>query len=195
MSASSRRDLALTLRRHGLVCAGVDLWIPTKHFSDPSTLERAIDAVGESCQLAAMIGAVAVCIELDLAGDPPSSQTAEALLRVSNESGVRLAVCAPPPTSLPSGMVRCVDPARWLAAGADPVVSVADPAAVPRLSDLVGGARAAPASGGGLDVTAYRIGCEVAAEDRPVVADLRGLGNARQALQAMESAWAAGALE
>ena len=82
-----------------------------------------------------------------------------------------------------------MDPPRWLLAGQDPAISVADPRSVPRLCDLVGGVRSAPRGGGGLDVMAYRVACEVGNPARPVVADLRGLSEPAAALAAMERAW------
>lgn len=192
LTASARRDLAITLRRLELRCAGLDLWIPPVHFSEASRVDRAVAAVCDACDLGSELGAGALCIELDLEAAPPAAETLEALVQASHRSGVRLAVCSLPGTDLPGGAVRCVDPPRWLAGGHDPAVAVADPSAVPRLSDLVGGVRAAPCAGGRLDATAYRIACEVAAPSRPVVADLRGLSDPAAALQAMELVWKRG---
>jgi len=184
MTASARRDLALALRRAGLVAAGLDLWIPIEHLQDASTVDRAIDAVRAACGLAGELGRCSVTMRLPEA--TLSADVQDAMSGAAAEAGVRLAVSGaePPPWCVP-----CVDPPVLLEAGEDPVAAAANPLAAARFCDLVGGVRSAPGAGGSLDVLAYRTACRVAAPSRPVVADLRFLADPTAALSAMRHAW------
>jgi hypothetical protein len=58
LSRSARRDVAARVRREGLVCAGVDLWVPPGHFALAGTVDRAREAVREAFALAAEVGAL-----------------------------------------------------------------------------------------------------------------------------------------
>lgn len=52
LDGSARRALREQLRRLELTVAGIDLWIPQEHFTDPAHVSRAVDAFGESLSLA-----------------------------------------------------------------------------------------------------------------------------------------------
>lgn len=55
LDRTARRDVASLLRRLELGFAGLDLSIPTSHFTDPATLDRAVRATQEALTLAADI--------------------------------------------------------------------------------------------------------------------------------------------
>jgi len=191
LDASARRDLAATLRRHELLASGVDLWIPPEDLIAPETVDRVLDAISGSMDLLRDLGAAAAASAAVTVPWPEdgtvAAEVASECVRRSVASGIRLAVMTP--AEIPTGMVRAVDPPAWWRAGGDPIAAVADRAAAPRLCDEVAGVRSAPGPGGRLDVTAYRIACEVADAHRPVVADLRGLQPAGVALTSMRAAW------
>ncbi|MSR44752.1 MAG: hypothetical protein EXS15_05250 [Phycisphaerales bacterium] len=64
LDGSGRRDLIVQLRRLELSCGGLDLWIPSAHFVDPTFVDRAVDAVVQSVSLAAALGRCPVSIAL-----------------------------------------------------------------------------------------------------------------------------------
>ncbi len=52
LGRSARRDLAASLRRRELELAGIDLWIPADHFADPEHVQRAMETVVQTAELA-----------------------------------------------------------------------------------------------------------------------------------------------
>jgi hypothetical protein len=185
MSGSAKRDLVVTLRRAELLVAGIDLWIPPRHFVDQGTVDRAIDAVAAACEIAGGLGRCPVSIQLPASGLEPG--TLDAVRAAGAAHAVSLAVACT--EEVPEGFVPCIDPASWLEQDRDPVPAASNAAAAVRLSDLVDGRRSPPAANGLLDVLAYRAACEVAAPNRGVVADLRFLTDPRAALSEMRRAW------
>lgn len=185
MSVSAKRDLEVTLRRAELQVTGIDLWIPPTHYTDATTIERAIEAVSAACKLAGGLFRCPVSIEL------PESQVEESTLdalRMAGEAeAVRIAVAST--GDVPTGFIACIDPASWLEKELDPVSAASNAAAAVRLSDLVEGRRSVPAVNGSLDLMAYRAACEVASTDRGVVADVRFLADPRTALVEMRRVW------
>ena len=86
LGPSARRDLAATLARHELCCAGIDLFVPPAHFLDPAHQSRALDAVLSAIGLAADLGRAPVTAPLP---DEPQSERAAA-----STSGIRQAIAA-----------------------------------------------------------------------------------------------------
>jgi sugar phosphate isomerase/epimerase len=203
LDRSARRDLAATLRRHGLALAGVDLWIPPEHFTDAARVARALDATlaavelaSELAPLAAPAGfssvsnaVVSVVLPADLADD----------LRIQLEAGatrcgVRLAdhrLGAIDPAESPA-FGRGLDPATALLGGADPVrlASARPKLLAARLSDASVIARSAVGDPGArLDVVAYRVALETAGYAASVPIDLRGLPDQADAARRAIERW------
>lgn len=53
LGRSARRDLAALIRRHSMVCAGVDLWLPAEHLVQPANAQRAMEALLDALDFAA----------------------------------------------------------------------------------------------------------------------------------------------
>ena len=93
LGRSARRDLASMLRRSGLGCSGVDLWIPAAHFADPARSDRAVSAVLDALEFAHELagltgGAPVLSTRLPWTEAPAAAVT---LLEASEDRGVRLA--------------------------------------------------------------------------------------------------------
>lgn len=58
MGRSARRDLAALVRRHGLTCSGVDLFVPARHLMSPETIDRAAEALLAAAELAGELGSL-----------------------------------------------------------------------------------------------------------------------------------------
>lgn len=208
LGRSARRDLGAMMRRVGLACAGIDLWIPPEHFAAPATMDRAISAVGEAMDLAAdlvELGAAGragcvVCIALPC-GSGGDAAAAEIAAR-AERAGVWAADHAWPPRDGPpaesagaGGLAVGIDPAVALAAGGDPVAAVprlGRRVAAARLSDVsrLGGRVAAGSPDGQLDLFAYKVALATNGfmeRGGVPVLDLRGVGDQdRQAAEALE---------
>jgi hypothetical protein len=64
LDRSARRELAALIRRAELGFSGIDLWIPSAHFAEQSSADRAV---------AATVGALELCADLTrLVGPPPA---------------------------------------------------------------------------------------------------------------------------
>lgn len=185
--ASAVRDLVATLSRLELQAAGIDLWIPPDHYSSPAHVDRAISAVCDACRLMGMLGGGFVVI--DCPSPHPENATMRACLDAASRHGAVLATRCRQPEDPPEGCVPCVDPADWIAAGRDPVTGASDGASAVRLSETVGGIRVPGGTGGTFDLQAYRIACEIAAPQRPVATDLRGLTDPWAALKSIIAVW------
>ncbi|MBL8759335.1 MAG: hypothetical protein JNK35_13000 [Phycisphaerae bacterium] len=188
LDRSARRDIAATLRREGLVCAGIDLPVPPSHFADPAHVDRALAATREALSLAADLAKLT-----DLRARPvvaillprPAPQGAVAAL----EQAAEHAGCAAADLSWPfegakedergpaPGLGVALDPAAILMAGADPAAAVHAVGArlvQARWSDAASGSRIAVGAGR-LDALTYRVAVELARPAGMSVADVRGL--------------------
>ena len=194
LDKSARRDLRATLRRRELAAAGVDLWIPPGHFLDPTTVDRAVEAMGEAIELAADLGRCPLSVALPTPEEGDFGSLVGVLADRARHFGVELADHA-----LPLGEREKVDvgidPAALLGNGEDPAASViacADRLVSARLCDLLRSGMRGPIGDpqeGRLDVTAYRAaiaGCRV---HRPVVADLRQWSDPWSGLEQTARAW------
>lgn len=198
LDRSARRDLAATIRREGLTCSGLDLWIPAAHFADPARCERAVEAVVATVELAYDLGLLASgsvvsssaaagrrspVVSIELPADPAPDVLRTIAERAAGR-GVRVADHAWPVRETPSGLPAIgigIDPAAVLRAGADPSGAAAAAGrrlASARLSDLSRssmGQRLAPGSADGrLDVLGYLAALLAVGYAGPLVVDLRG---------------------
>jgi sugar phosphate isomerase/epimerase len=199
----ARQDLAAMLGRQSMMLAGIDVFIPRRHFVDAAQVDRAMAAVLGAIALAAALGRVPVSLALPVAALGTDARAA--LVEAADGRGVRLAVHAEDQADALRQWVEQVDmpalgagvdAAAVLGQGGDPVAAVHQwkgRLAVARLSDLdsptAGGVRCA-AGEGELDVAGYRIAVDLAAgRAGPVVLDLRGLANPLAAALRGKEAW------
>lgn len=190
LDRSARRDLGSTLRRSGLTCSGLDLFIPAEHFADPAQADRAVSSAVGAIEFAGELGESGGVggggafggVSLTIPATPGMGVLA-ALISAGERCGVPIADTAWPVREPPiAGLAVGLDPASVLASGGDPG-SVASRLgariALARLTDAsrsLAGMRVVPGSrGGGLDILAYRIALVSAAPRASVVLDLRGV--------------------
>jgi len=214
LGRSARRDLAALIRRHSMVCAGVDLWLPSEHLVQAAHAERALeallDAVDFAADLAELTSGRAVVSTLLLGPEHPGIETA--LTHLRQRASARSALIADhrwprrtPAGASPSGPEESPDSPIGL--GLDPAQMflsegpLSDPGAAAsknasrvlsaRLSDANGSGRCpvGTRSGGRLDVLAYTVALATAGYAGWLVADVRGLRDpeigARSALEAV----------
>jgi sugar phosphate isomerase/epimerase len=205
LDRSARRDLAATLRREELGFTGLDLWVPSEHFIEPTRSDRALGAALSAAEMCAEIGALlgerSPCLSVALPADCPRDVT-DALSAAAESSGILIADHAWPWDRArlagdgPIGVG--LDPVAPIIGGEDPALVAARAGSrlfSARLSDVSssgggGGAGRAPAGGPGsrLDVLTYRAALVTIGYERDVVVDLRGLTDPAAGLaQAMES--------
>ncbi len=213
LDRSGRRDLAATLRRHDLICSGLDLWIPPEHFCDPAHADRAVASVllaldlahelamlagGSVVSTAAVAKRPTICVSLVLAPDTPADVVAvladRSRARVGDRGIADHAWPARDMETVPLGIGIGIDPATLIMHGDDPATAAArlgSRIASARLTDAakagaVGvGGRVVPGSrGGALDVLAYTVGLATAGYRGMLVVDVRGLTGHAAAVRA-----------
>jgi len=203
LTARARRDLTALLTRRSMRVAGLDLFIPRRHYSDPVQVDRAITATTAAIRLAADLGRVPVSLQLPV--DPVPEDVEHALIEAADGCGVRLAVHAEDRLSDLLAWVakvdqKClgvgIDPAALLAAGHDPMQAVSqagDRLHVARLTDTTArdaGATRCVVGEGDLDVIPYRVALDLATRRQgPVVADPRGLTAPLAAVETAVRVW------
>lgn len=184
LSRSARRDLAAHIRRHELVCSGVDLWIPKQHFTDEAHIDRAVNALLGAADFATDLaeltgGTCLLSVSIPWEGaDSVLSTLAERASRL----GLVIANHAYPwPESLApeSPVLVGIDPPAVILDRGDAAeaVSRASSSGVlrsVRLGDLSAAGRVAPGDGS-LDTLAYRVAIATASYDGYVLVDARGL--------------------
>jgi sugar phosphate isomerase/epimerase len=198
LDRSARRDVASVLRREGLRLAGLDLWIPPAHFSDPARVDRAAGAVGGALALAGemsrLLGEPAAgVVSTELPAEPDAGLVAS-LIDAAERAGARLADHAvrTGPGMLPEPLGVGVDPAAVLLARGDPARTAAAAGRrlmAARLSDIAAGVRTTPGEGE-LDEPAYLAGVSIAGLTGAIVLDLRGLPAPDAAARAVAARWA-----
>jgi len=200
----ARRDLAASCARVGLMIAGIDLFVPRRHLTDPEHQDRAVTALTGAIGLAAELGKRPVSVGLPV-GDVPGD-VVDALLVACDTHGVTLAVHAEDRLDQLTAWLdkldhpqvgAAIDPAALLSLGHDPVDGVHQLSShlkVARLCDSqeqAGGERTrCPLGQGDLDVLGYRVAlsmCEGTVS--PCVLDLRRLDKPGQALRQGMQAW------
>ncbi|MGI9013738.1 MAG: hypothetical protein ACR2GY_05740 [Phycisphaerales bacterium] len=201
LSASGRRDLLATLRRHELICSGIDLWIPPAHFCEREHADRAVDAVVATIELAQSIGRVPVSLmfpEQDKVND--TAQGARTALDAHAEKcGVTLIDYAYPTSTghVENAWIRSgIDAAAVLARGDEPseaVLAAGAALAGVRLSDLTldGFRRPLDAQRGRLDIVALRVATDVIGFERAAVIDARQWHDPAAGIAQSVAAWQA----
>ncbi len=92
LDSRARKDLAALLGRAYTFAAGLDLFIPRRHFTQPENVDRAMSAVIAAITLAADLGKIPVSVSLPVKG--MSDDTKAALVDAADGHGLRLAVHA-----------------------------------------------------------------------------------------------------
>lgn len=199
LGPSARRDLRAALTRLELVASGIDALVPGAHFLDPSTVERAMDAVEGACGLAGDLGRVPVTVHLPAATDeatrPRRQEVLARLAAAADRVGVSLgdlggAVDAAWP---PVGVA--VDPAAVLAEGGDPSAAVARAGGRlvgARVVDLLRTGMRGPIGRPGearLDVLGFRVAVEVSGFPGLPVIDCRQWADPREGVRQSADAW------
>lgn len=190
LDRSARRDIAATLRREGLVCAGVDLPIPPSHFADPAHVDRALAATRDALILGADLAKLtelrARPVVALLLPRPAPAGAVEAIERAAEHAGCAAADLTwpldgagkdPGATGSAPGLGVALDPAAIVLTGADPAAAVHSAGArlaQARWSDAASGSRVSVGAGR-LDTLAYRVAVELARPAGMSVADVRGL--------------------
>jgi len=167
------------MRRLQMRISGLDLWIPADHFLASAHVDRAVDAVGATLQLASELERCPVSLELPQPDDDASLESViDAISQQAMRVGVQVANHAGPKTALDHFGIG-IDPAAHLSRNEDPaeaVTSSADRLVSARLCDLLTSGMRGPigeSQGARLDVLSYRVALSVCGYDRPVVADVR----------------------
>lgn len=195
-----RKDLISLLGRRSLTLAGLDAFIPRRHFTEPENLDRAMAAALAAIELAADLGKVPVSLSLPVKG--MSEDSKKTLVEAADGRSVRLAIHAEDQldgllawvdaVDLPA-LGAALDPAAVLSRGDSPsslVGKMKRRLVVARLSDASGtsardetdgetasGLRAVVGDGD-LDVVDYRVALDLAGgRAGAVVLDLRGMEN------------------
>lgn len=127
LDRQGRRELLGAVRRRNLRIAGLDLFIPRRHYLDPDHVERAMAATLAGIELAADLGRVPVSLTLPVRRLP--AELATTIVESADGHSVRLAVHAEDQlealqrwveqVDLPA-LGAAVDPAALLARGYDP---------------------------------------------------------------------------
>lgn len=205
LDRSGRRDLASLLRRLELRFAGIDLWIPAEHFTDPNHAGRAVDAVIATiglCTDLATLGLSVAGRSVSIVLPKGADEVARAIEAAAERAGVRIADHGEgaEPRAAPGGAVGVgLDAAALLLRSIDPVAEVSRMAGASgsrlvsaRATDTDGIGRVALGDGR-LDVAAYAAALSIARGPRidagDVVLDLRGVRDQGAALERGLAAW------
>lgn len=197
LGRSARRDLLVRMRRLQMHISGIDLWIPPDHYLDSAHVDRAVDAVGATLQLASDLERCPVSLELPRSGDDPTlASVIEAISEQALRVGVQVANHGAPDTALDHFGIG-IDPVAYLSRNEDPAAAVtnsADRLVAARLCDLLTSGMRGPigeGQGARLDVLSYRVALSVCGYDRPVVVDARQWTQPWPGLAQTAQAWSA----
>lgn len=205
----ARRDLASLLRRNELTFAGVDLWIPTEHLTDPARSDRAMAALLDAADFAAEMASLTAGVPLLSTVLPPpppagpgNDPARDALRERAAARGVRVADHRWPQWISPEKPEHRITepPESPIGVGIDPAAvfitqgPLGDPAAevlrlgariaCARLTDVNATGRCAPgAPGGRLDVLAYSVALVTAGYRGHLAIDLRAVPDQAAAAQ------------
>jgi sugar phosphate isomerase/epimerase len=201
LSPRARKDLVALFNRASLSIAGIDLFIPSSHFTDDAQVDRAMAALTAGIELAADLDRVPVSFALDV-GDVNDDVTS-AIIDAADGHGVPLAMHDEQDIAALKSWLEKIDQ-RAIGAGLDPAAVLARKGkpvhaamtlgktlTVARLCDQsVGDAVRCPVGRGGLEVSGYRVALDLAAGRRgPVVLDVRGLTDPAAAATSAAKAW------
>ncbi|MCC5830294.1 MAG: TIM barrel protein [Phycisphaeraceae bacterium] len=206
LSKQARRDLAGFCRRREIEIAGLDAFIPVKHFLNKAYVDQAMAATLAALEMAADLGHLPVSLGLPAPLLEQDGGLVGELINQADRTGARLAIhLEEQPDLLASFLERCdhpgigagFSPAHALAAGNDPMVAMGRlgrHVLVGRLCDLstsVAGSGVRCTLGeGDLDVATYRLGLDMA-EQRigPVILDLDGLSDPWRGAEVAPKVW------
>ncbi len=203
LDASSRRGIVTHLRRLGLACSGVDLFIPSGHFFDAAQVDRAMDAAERAAELGRDFGCCPISIALPEATASNLAALAPiraALAEIADRARVRfvdfsLAAAQGDASSQNDAIGIGIDPPVLLAAQTDVAGAVARAGprlACARVCDLLCGATRAPAgepADAQLDLLAYVAALSVAGLKSNPVADARQWTDPRRGLEETLQRW------
>lgn len=192
LDRSARRDLAATLRRHGLELSGVDLLVPPEHFTSAAHQDRAVSATLAAIELAGEIagpGGRVVCVTL---AEKIAPDIAASIEQRASHHGVRVGDLSWRADVAPRGpsLGVAIDPAAVIMGGGEPSAEsfrLGAGVVMRRLSDASSAGRV-PVGSGRLDVLAYAAACAVAGQSR-VVLDVRSVREPREGAAAGAKAW------
>ena len=194
LSRSARRDLSATLRRSELDLAGIDLFLPPEHLTDPTHSQRAIDAISQACELsselAALVGGRSRNLISITLPESLDAGTREHLSSIAQRWGTMIADHMPADLNADSGALLNLglDPATDLIAGVDPITR-AHGVSVLRLSDCNQLGRCpVGAQGSRLKLDEYAAACMIG-DHAWVTLDVRGLHHPIDAARDAIDAW------
>lgn len=173
LDGSARRALRALLRRIELEPSGIDLWIPSAHFTDATRIDRAIAAVADAVEFAAEFGRVSVSLLLPAMKTEATTEVTtlrdaiEAMLAHADRHGVDLVDFAAPAIAgahraalTHAGRLRVgIDPPAWIAQGGDPAAALLAHAAT------LGGLRLCDLTRSGMRAPIADSACGVAGDD------------------------------
>lgn len=185
LDRSARRDLLARLRRLELQPAGIDLWIPPEHLTDPLHADRAASALLDAVALAGDLGRIPLSIDLP---EPAPVDLLDALESRADAAGVPLADFGAHGARLGVG----IDPATLLLAGKNPAgeASAADRLNSARYSDADRHGRVAPGTGR-LSLVEYQVALVTRGYSAAVALDLRGVSRPWDAAAVSAERWRA----
>jgi hypothetical protein len=199
LDSGDRRGLRAALSRMGIVCGGIDLWIPPQHFTDPAHVDRAMSALDGACGFAADLGRCVVCVSLPAAMPGESWQ---AVASSADRHGVRIADFAvrqgadASRADVPHELVGCgIDPAALIGAGIEPAMHAASlgrRVTSARIVDLLSsGMRGPPGepSGARLDLAAFAAALALGGASPRCCADARQWVDPRTGLASTLARW------
>lgn len=202
LNRTARRHLAAMLARHDVRLAGIDLFVPRRHYIESRHVDRATAATVAAIELSADLGKVPLSIGLPV--QQTSADVLNAIVASADGAGVRLAVHAEDQLDVLEHWIREVDlpalgagiaPAVLLANSQDPVALVqqlGEHLTVARLSDScheTEPGRCAVGQGD-LDVPSYRVALDLATSRAgAVVLDLWGVNNPIATANAAKAVW------
>lgn len=194
LGRSARRDLGAMLRRTEVELAGIDLFIPPEHYTDPAKCERAFETVQQTAMLAVELSRLVggrsrpvVSITLPVSLPQHERHSLTAVFEKYGAIGADHTPGAPAPSAwLGTG----IDPAACFLANADPAKLATEPGVVAlRLSNLNATGRCpVNAEGGRLELLAYT-GATLTSDLRWITADTRGVGDPMRGVKAAVHAW------
>lgn len=185
LDAGARRDLVAVLRRLGLSCCGLDLFIPPSHFVDSGFQDRAAGAVSQCLELGADLARLSARPVPVSLGFPPqiAADMLDRFRQQAEKLGVMIADHTVPLRAMSLPIGAGIDPAACFMSGLNPakvVLAMEEPPVSARLSDFSSVGRVAPGEGQ-LDQLEYEVALHTAKYQGPLVLDLRGLARQRDA--------------
>lgn len=196
LGRSARRDVGAMLRRTELELAGIDLWIPSEHFTDADKSQRAMETLQQTVVLATELARLAggrsrPMVSVTLPASLPDTDR-RTINHLGEKHGALIGDHTPDaPDSLGSaiaGLVVAVDPASCLMGGVTPQDRVHHAGAI-RLTDANTNGRCIVGSPGGrLDLTAYAGACLTSGQ-RWIITDAWGIDDADRAIANNVSVW------